>query len=128
MMRRLGRVTALDGEYATVAVSTRCNACSGDTCALSWNTRKHAVVAVPRRPGWQLGQKVAIDADPGLMLTMAGVGYGLPLLGFWVGLLLGMPWGDLIAAGLALSGLLVALTLGRRYDARKQLCASIRPS
>ena len=79
---------------------------------------------MPRRAGWQVGQKVAVAAEPGQLVRMALIGYGLPLLGFWLGLLLGMPGGELLSAALALVGLLVALVLSRRYDAQRQLCAS----
>lgn len=122
-MRRWGRITALNGENATVSFSIACNACSGDVCALSWNGRKESELVVPRRAGWKVGQKVAVAAEPGRLMRMALIGYGLPLLGFWLGLLLGMPGGELLSAALALVGLLVALGLSRRYDAHRQLCA-----
>ena len=123
-MKRWGRITALDGDKATVSFSVACKACSGDTCALSWNGRKQSELVMPRRAGWQVGQKVAVAAEPGQLVRMALIGYGLPLLGFWLGLLLGMPGGELLSAALALVGLLVALVLSRRYDAQRQLCAS----
>lgn len=122
MMQRWGRVTALDGNHATIDLILACSACSGETCALSWQGKKQTQLTVPRRPEWKLGQKVALGIEPGNLLRLALVGYGLPLLGFWVGMVVGMPGGELLAGATALAGLLVALALSRRYDARRQDC------
>ncbi len=74
-------------------------------------SRRHARLPLPARAEWRPGQRVRVGLSSRRLLTMALLLYGLPLVGFLVGvatfhfLLLDHAWRDLAAL---LGGLMLA--------------------
>jgi len=133
--RCTGEVLAVGAEGITVRVSPRpgCGACArGVGCGQALGLRRRAApvftVAAPEAgPPPAVGSEVALLIEPRRVLAAAVAGYGYPLAGLLVAVLVATAAGagDAGAALAALPGLLAGLWLGRR-EAQRQ-AARLRP-
>lgn len=114
----------LDGEHAEISVPRKsacghdCEECAG--CGVSGAS----VHAKARNPiGAQPGEKVVVESDTGKMLKIVALVYMTPVVLFFLGYLLSMPFFPPLLSGVAggvgfLAGILAAVAYDRRLRRR----------
>ena len=139
MESAFGKISALDGQVATVLVDSPvvCKRCAtGKGCGaglFQGNDKPHEVhVNIPTDMTIRQGDSIELRIGPKFLLRAAALAYGLPLA--TMVLFPGLAWiltsnlGDGAGIVLALSGLTAGLGIGRQILKHESICEQFVPA